>query len=118
MNIVLVFSLSLSLSLCLSRVYRVSPSSPLNLRSLLCHFVFILASARYFLHVSPVNTTSLCDSEMSITTGLVECLAKSFPFLRSSRLRFSCGLVRSSSSSSLSVGVVLGTHGGGTGRDG
>ena len=45
-----VFSLSLSLSLCLSRVYCVSPSSPLNLRFLLCHSVFILASARYFLH--------------------------------------------------------------------
>ena len=44
---------SLSLSLSLPRILR-KPSSPLNLRFLLCHSVFILAFARYFLH-SDIN---------------------------------------------------------------
>ena len=69
-------------------------------------------------NVSPVNNTSSCDSEMSVTTGLVASLAKSFPFLRSNRLRFGCGLVRCSSSSSLGAGVVLGADGGAPGGDG
>ena len=42
---------------------------------------------------------------MSITTGWIVSLAKTFPFLRSSRLRFGCGLVLCSSASSLGVGV-------------
>ena len=70
--------------------------------------------------VSLVNTTSWCDSEMSVTTGLVASLAKPFPLLRSSRLCLGCGLVRCSSSSHLGVGVgvVLGVDDGAAGGDG
>ena len=68
--------------------------------------------------VSPDNTTSSCDSEVSVTTVLVACLAKPFPFVRSSRLRFGCRLVHCSSSSSLGVGVVPGADGGAVGGDG
>ena len=69
-------------------------------------------------NVSPVSTTSSCDLEMSVPTGLVAFLAKPFPFLWSSHLRFGCGLVRCSSSSSLGAGVVLGADGGAPGGDG
>ena len=70
--------------------------------------------------VLPVNTTSSCDSEMSVTNGLVASLAKTFPFLWSSRLHFGCGLVCCSSSSSLGVGAgaVLGADDGAAGGDG
>ena len=68
--------------------------------------------------VSPVNTTSSCDSEMSVTIGLVASLAKPFPFLRSSHLRFGSRLVHCSSSSSLGASVVLGADDGAAGGDG
>ena len=50
--------------------------------------------------LSPVNTTSSWDSEMSVVTGLVASFAKPWPFLRSSRLRLGWGLTRCSSASS------------------
>ena len=72
--------------------------------------------------VSPVNTTSscACDSEMSVTTGLVASLANPFPFVRTSCLRFGYRHVRCSSASSLGVGagVVLGADEGATSGDG
>ena len=57
--------------------------------------------------MSPVNATSSWeyDSEIRVAPGWVASFAKPFPFLRSSRLRFGCGLVGCSSSSSLGVGV-------------
>ena len=57
---------------------------------------------------------------MSVTTGLIVSLAKPFPFLWSSHLRFVCELVRCSSASSFGVGVgaVLGADDGAAGGDG
>ena len=78
------------------------------------HFLASLSGIRDPLPhvVSPVNTTSSCDSEMSVTTGLLASFAKPWPFLRSSLCLLGSGLVCCSAASSCGVFVF----GGGVGE--